>query len=399
MIDSLEVLQAQIETLRSQFPSIIVMQVNVPGPKMTQPISHLLLRIFSKQLTQKGYEFLKVLNHEIPSLVFPSNAEGLKTKQAMIELENSPLGRFIDCDVYDSNQAKPYSRSEPRRCYLCEKNAFLCRKEQNHSHQELLDFMHSEIKRELTPYLERMIASALQKELDLHPKFGLVTPFTNGSHPDMNYELFRQSIQTITPLLSRFFFLPLDMLSLEETFQKARTWGQEVESAMFQATQGINTHKGSIFHFSLYLLALGSVMSQGLNETKSVFDWMMQWVKPYPDSLQVMHEPYGALAEAKQGYPSLQPLLGLDLDRTTQQLEVLGQLIIRTNDSVLLKRAKTEAEVKRIKHQFESLNWSDPEAIRLLNDECISNGYSFGGAADLFSLLDLHHQSQRLFFD
>lgn len=399
MIDSLEGIQAQIETLRTQFPSIIVMQVNVPGPNKLHPISHLLLRIFSKRLAQKGYEFLQVLHDKLPTLVFTSHVEGLKTKEAMIELENSPMGRFMDCDVYDPNQTKPYSRSEPRRCYLCEKNAFLCRKEQNHSHQELLDYMHSEIKRELTPFLESMIASALLKELNLHPKFGLVTPYTFGSHPDMNYALFLGSIQTITPLLSRFFFLPLEMISFDEGFEKARTWGQEVETAMFQATQGINTHKGSIFHFSLYLLALGSMMSQGLNETKSVFDWMVDWVKPYPSPTQRMHESYGAFAEAKQGYPSLQPLLGLALDSTSQQLDVLGQLIIRTNDSVFLKRAKTEAEVKRIKHQFATLDWTNPEAIHALNDECISKGYSFGGAADLLSLLDFHQQSHRLFFE
>ncbi len=215
----------------------------------------------------------------------------------------------------------------------------------------------------------------------------------------MDYELFRQSIQAITPKLSRFFFLPLEMNSFDEGFEKARTWGQEVESSMFLATQGINTHKGSIFHFSLYLLALGSMMSQGLNETKSVFAWMMDWLKPYPKPTQGIQEAYGAFAEAKQGYPSLQPLLGLSLDNTSQQLEVLGQLILRSKDSVFLKRAKTEAEVKRIKHQFATLDWVNPEAIRALNEECISKGYSFGGAADLLSLLDLHQQSHRLFFD
>lgn len=395
MIDALEHRQEIIDALRNQSPSIIVMQANLPGPHKQHPISHLLLRLFSKRVVQRGYAVARVLNEGIPTILFTSLEEGQTTKQAMMEVESTPLGRFIDCDVFDRHQQKPYSRSEQRRCYLCEKSAFVCRKEQNHTSGELLDFMLNEIKHYLTPILEQMIASALKQELDLHPKFGLVTPHTNGSHHDMDYELFMQSIQAITPFLPRFFFLPLEMTSLEAGFHQARMWGKEVESVMFQATNGINTHKGSIFHFSLYLLGLGSTISQPVNQTKRVFDWITEWVKPYPSTTL---SSYGALMEAKRGYSSIQGLFTQPLEGTQAQVETLGQLIVRTDDSVLFKRAKTEAEVKRIKHQFETLDWDNPEAIFALNDECIANGYSFGGAADLLSLLHLHQQCQRMFF-
>ena len=39
------------------------------------------------------------------------------------------------------------------------------------------------------------------KELDLHPKFGLVTPISNGSHKDMNYKLMIKARMLLCPIL------------------------------------------------------------------------------------------------------------------------------------------------------------------------------------------------------
>ena len=39
-------------------------------------------------------------------------------------------------------------------------------------------------------------------ELNLDPKFGMVTAKSQGSHSDMNYELMKRSIGIITPYLA-----------------------------------------------------------------------------------------------------------------------------------------------------------------------------------------------------
>lgn len=46
--------------------------------------------------------------------------------------------------------------------------------------------------------LPQKVIAALQDELDLTPKPGLVDRNNSGSHHDMDYDLFRQSISAIS---------------------------------------------------------------------------------------------------------------------------------------------------------------------------------------------------------
>lgn len=57
-------------------------------------------------------------------------------------------------------------------------------------------------------------------ELNLHPKFGLVTPYSNGSHDDMNYELMKEAQEVIIPGLIEMFFVGLEANNPDDAFQK-----------------------------------------------------------------------------------------------------------------------------------------------------------------------------------
>ena len=65
--------------------------------------------------------------------------------------------------------------------------------------------------KEFSSYLKRlikkMINTAMLDELNLHPKFGLVTPYTSGSHKDMDYSLMVNAKNAILDDLVEMFML------------------------------------------------------------------------------------------------------------------------------------------------------------------------------------------------
>lgn len=129
--------------------------------------------------------------------------------------------------------------------------------------------------------------NALVFELTLAPKPGLVTPFSNGSHTDMNHRHFSASIEALAGYFG-------DCARLAETGADLFTLqlrGQQAESAMFGATNGINTHKGAVFTLGLLAAAAGVQQARG---------------KLLPDQLgNVVAEEWGnALLDAAEAAPA-----------------------------------------------------------------------------------------------
>jgi len=101
--------------------------------------------------------------------------------------------------------------------------------------------------------------NSLIEEVNLTPKPGLVDQNNNGSHKDMNISLFFKSSNTIEPYLfkiSQFCFNLDPQKNKKDLNFEIRKIGIECEKAMFEATSGINTHKGAIFSFSLFIYAI-----------------------------------------------------------------------------------------------------------------------------------------------
>ncbi|MBS0893374.1 triphosphoribosyl-dephospho-CoA synthase CitG [Tatumella sp. JGM130] len=107
--------------------------------------------------------------------------------------------------------------------------------------------------------LPQKVIAALQDELDLTPKPGLVDRNNSGSHHDMDYDLFRQSISAISPWFRVFEQLGYSNASLpaERQLLLLRPAGQACEQAMFSATGQVNTHQGGIFSLGLLCCAAG----------------------------------------------------------------------------------------------------------------------------------------------
>ncbi len=110
-----------------------------------------------------------------------------------------------------------------------------------------------------------MAHQALLHEVNLTPKPGLVDRTNNGAHQDMTLQDFYRSADAIAPWFGRF------IAEGEESYQRPageilrrlRPLGLGCENAMFTATDGVNTHKGTVFSMGLLCCALGRLHRQG----------------------------------------------------------------------------------------------------------------------------------------
>lgn len=107
--------------------------------------------------------------------------------------------------------------------------------------------------------VDRAAWSALVFELTLAPKPGLVTPFSRGSHRDMDHRHFNASIDA----LNGFFGDCARLAAAGADLRALQARGVLAETAMFAATGGINTHKGAIFTLGLLAAAAGRQRARG----------------------------------------------------------------------------------------------------------------------------------------
>ena len=108
----------------------------------------------------------------------------------------------------------------------------------------------------------QLAANALLEEVFTAPKPGLVDPYSNGAHKDMNLETFKESIKAITPYFEEMALQGILMYrEPQNLFPAIRRTGQKAEQAMYQATGGINTHKGAIFTLGIFSAAAAVCLS------------------------------------------------------------------------------------------------------------------------------------------
>jgi triphosphoribosyl-dephospho-CoA synthase len=94
---------------------------------------------------------------------------------------------------------------------------------------------------------------ALLLEVRTWPKPGLVSHIDRGSHSDMDAGLLERSARSLTP-----YFVQMAIAgSRGADMPTLRGIGLAAEAAMFQVTQGVNTHRGAIFGLGLLCAAAG----------------------------------------------------------------------------------------------------------------------------------------------
>ncbi len=223
------------------------------------------------------------------------------------------------------------------------------------------------------PYLLAVLAQrALQMELDLPMKPGLVCPDSNGAHKDMDYALMQKGIAAIRP-----FFAPM---ALAASADELRTLGIEAEKAMMEATGGVNTHRGAIFCLGLALNA----WTQGAHSEELMQLTLGKIAGGIYAKSQIISSlpPRGAMAMALGGYKQLfedwLPFYRQEKDALKTLLRIMSTL----DDTCVVKRVGYE-RAQQVKREAASLI---PGLPRDLCDRYAAEGISPGGAADMLAL-------------
>ena len=261
-----------------------------------------------------------------------------------------------------------------------------------------------------------MEASAF--ELMVHPKPGLVTAFSQGSHRDMDRFTFIKSQSGFLSYYRECFDIGWDRRQhLQEKAVALRRQGILAEARMNQLTGGVNTHRGWIYLSGILLAVTGDYLASMLVEDQdelkedALIFYMSQSAAQYSKALERSLEevPYfsildhhmnqsslitGIRKEAVNGFPSLfttglQVLKG-SLDRkedenTAGQRALLAILSV-IEDTTLVKRAGEKRASMIIRELRAKLG--DNELDSILEELVLSfsqYGLNAGGAADLLA--------------
>lgn len=316
------------------------------------------------------------------------NTEEVKSKLEKIE-ENPGIAasRLFDFDVLtrgksaDDYTPVKLSRSTGRTCLLCDKPAAECARNRTHG----LDAIKEETDRMLREFCSDTLAQAaydaLIAELETTPKPGLVDLNNNGAHKDMNPETFRKSASVLTSYFKDAALLGMGGCSMKEL----RARGIEADIAMFDATDGVNTHQGMIYSMGLLLAGMGKSLTQGGDYIENASSLAKEDVD----------RDFGATAHAVAGFPdAIYCAERLEIHRNNQDentaaVFALIDSIARIDDSNILRRGGAEALAFAKNKAAEIAELPAEERLRAAEEfdrEMISRNLSPGGSADMLAL-------------
>jgi len=394
---------SMIRNLLLSYPLIIAIKPNTPGENKQTKEAYVLTRIF--------FNYIKTI-YTIKNQIFLDEGEGpiflfclegydaLIVKNRLVDVEDMhPLGRFIDLDVYDTHTS--ISRIDlgypHRKCFICQEDAYMCSRSQKHTLLELNIYIVKSVRDYMKWFITTVIDESMIRELELEYKFGCVTKTTCGSHPDMNYEMMIKAKHAILPFLCDIFFLAYDGSDKSDMLLKARKIGKRAEQAMLLATDGVNAYKGLIFIVGFLLLGIGSELSHHIL-SMNIFDQIKDLSQPvFADfnkddqtfGLHAYHTYHirGARGEVLDGFPTLQEMIHKypyqhPIDDTTLR-QILIDIIILAEDTVLLKRSKDLKSYSSFKEKLKVLNSNCLDEVIKLNTYAIKHHLSVGGSADL----------------
>ncbi|MFU8793309.1 MAG: triphosphoribosyl-dephospho-CoA synthase [Acholeplasmataceae bacterium] len=401
--------EERFETIQSFFMGrakrnlVVTIKANIPGENKNIIEAYLLVRLFKNMLI-KSLSPTDTYDDDGPDgpmfVMAFRTGEAHEMKLKMIEIEtHHPLGRFIDLDVYrfkEFSVSRVQVEQAPRTCYVCGEDARICSKEKRHPTKELIDYMKHHVFLHIKDVVGLLMDQAIMAELELEDKFGLVTKLTQGSHPDMNYDVMIKAKEAILPYLTLTFEKGFFAKDLTTLLNETRHIGIEAEQQMMRATNGINAYKGLIFVLGIFALATGYTIANtddiGLTfyHAKVIcHNILKDFERPlstYGYNAYVNYHIFGVRGESHQGFPAVRNTLGIIQGRKiTDDLlrRALKDLILMTDDTVLLKRAGSIGNYFRIKDRIKALDMGDMKAVKAFTTYAIKNDLSFGGSADL----------------
>jgi holo-ACP synthase CitX len=386
-----------IKEYLKEYKTVLSIKANLVGSEKNSYLSYLLINAFSFLIRElKPDNYIYNFNYDGPYMLLLFNKDSSQDiKQLTIDYEdNHELGRFVDIDVY--NCKGQISRETKRKCYLCDDIAYNCIISRKHAQIELFSFMEERILKYYKDLITEIIDSSILAELNLKPKFGLVTPDSSGSHEDMDYDLMVKAKDAIIPYLVEVFFVSLGKINYKTLSQELKKIGKTAETAMFKATNNINAYKGLIFNLGLMIASYSIKISIYTNDyiyeisrllAENILEEPKYDSSSYGDKAYQKFNLLGVKGEALSGYKNIQKGFNyLKEINAYNMFETLKYYIINVEDTSFLKRAGSFQFYKEVKILFSQLNTNNLIDIQKMTNFCIENNLSFGGSADLLAV-------------
>ena len=262
----------------------------------------------------------------------------------------------------------------------------------------------------------KLATKALLYEVSISPKAGLVSRLSNGSHRDMDFYTFIDSALSLSKYFSEcFIYGQKNNFYSPNFFKNLRDLGKKAEKEMYEATNGINTHKGTIFSIGILISVLASyfketdeidlkILSQKIKTMCSSLIDELENINNFSTYGEKAFKNYyltGARGLALSGY-DIVLLDGINklkeftksLDFETSCILLLFYYISLLDDTNIVNRTNFETlkEIQILcKNLYEeNIKSLSKEKIRnemsKLNDIFIEKNISAGGSADLLIL-------------
>lgn len=380
---------AQRRLLHSHRLPLVSFTMNIAGPVKSAPLIELAFDAGLEALhaalgRPAAAEIVRPATGCEALLVYDRSAAELK--DACLALETAaPIGRLYDLDVLDVDGGK-LSRPEPRTCLICGGPVTVCSRSRAHGLDAIVGRTNEILADFAAGYLAGLAAEALEQEVRLTPKPGLVDERNNGAHNDMDLPLFLRSIDALTPWFRR--MAALGMAGADADALQAA--GLEAEAAMFRATGGVNTHKGALFSFAVLLSSLGRCLRLGgdvFDRSAALTAALLPPQGTNGAAVALRHQVGGARSEALAGFPTGRQAAAVL--RESDPLTALLWLMAHTEDSNLYHRGGATGAAF-VKEQAAAILEAPPERrvmlTQALDDALIDRWLSPGGCADLLAL-------------
>lgn len=262
----------------------------------------------------------------------------------------------------------------------------------------------------------KLATKALLYEVSISPKAGLISRLSNGSHRDMDFYTFIDSALSLSKYFSEcFIYGQKNNFYSPNFFKNLRDLGKKAEKEMYEATNGINTHKGTIFSMGILISVLASyfketdeidlkILSQKIKTMCSSLIDELENINNFSTYGEKAFKNYyltGARGLALSGY-DIVLLDGINklkeftksLDFETSCILLLFYYISLLDDTNIVNRTNFETlkEIQILcKNLYEeNVKSLSKEKIRnemsKLNDIFIEKNISAGGSADLLIL-------------
>lgn len=380
---------AQRRLLQACRLPLVSFTMNIAGPVKSAPLIELafdagLEALYAALGRPAAAEIVRPATGCEALLVYDRSAAELK--DACLALETAaPIGRLYDLDVLDEDGGK-LSRPVPRTCLICGGPVTVCSRSRAHGLDAIVGRTNEILADFAAGYLAGLAAEALEQEVRLTPKPGLVDERNNGAHNDMDLPLFLRSIDALTPWFRR--MAALGMAGADADALQAA--GLEAEAAMFRATGGVNTHKGALFSFAVLLSSLGRCLTVGgdvFDRSAALTAALLPPQGTNGAAVALRHQVGGARAEALAGFPTGRQAAAVL--RESDPLTALLWLMAHTEDSNLYHRGGATGAAF-VKEQAAAILEAPPERrvmlTQALDDALIDRWLSPGGCADLLAL-------------